>query len=543
MWSSAAPPEVEAEKKLAPAKPAPAPRQPTASAKPTPTKPVVAAPGLLQRLTSQQKILFGAGVGVLLLIILLIAFWPKVPPPTAATTVQPTAAQPAPEPVTPPAPVVVATGSLSVQTNVDSVDVFIDKDPKRVTNGKQLQLTLPAGDHTVRVSKDEYNQLPAKQVHINKDQFVPVSFTLVELTGNPGFLEITSAPGAAVRVDGQSWGAIGADGKLRVQVDPKPTYLIQIQAGNSESWMKTVGPVKADQTLAVAANLILKALPTVDLFTGQTEVTAGQTIRIAWATTHAKSVDIENLGQNLSPTGAKDVTVTQDTIYTLIAKGEGGSSSPKTLSVTVKAAPLKAPSISSFTPSAARIKQGESVVLTWSTNDATSTTINGSAVTPAASGSISASPTETTTYTLAAIGAGNPAKLSVTVTVDPKVQPPPSLLTPTSNDAAAIRTALDRLSGAYATQLPEEVRKQWTGMNKDQEKAVKAVFQNSGVKAIAMVYDSCGNPAVNGDTATISCTETMSYTADNKRQSRAGQVNITLKKSGSEWKVSTKFGK
>jgi len=35
----------------------------------------------------------------------------------------------------------------------------------------------------------------------------------------------------------------------------------------------------------------------------------------------------------------------------------------------------------------------------------------------------------------------------------------------------------------------------------------------------------------------------MSYTADNKRQSRAGQVNITLKKSGSEWKVSTKFGK
>jgi hypothetical protein len=80
-------------------------------------------------------------------------------------------------------------------------------------------------------------------------------------------------------------------------------------------------------------------------------------------------------------------------------------------------------------------------------------------------------------------------------------------------------------------------------MNKDQEKAVKAVFSNSGVKAIAMVYDSCGNPAVNGETATISCTETMSYTADNKRQSRAGQVNITLKKSGSEWKVSTKFGK
>ena len=346
-----------------------------------------------------------------------------------------------------------------------------------------------------------------------------------------------------VKVDGQAWGTVGADGKAHVQVDPKPTYLIQIEASNAESWTKTVGPVKADQTLTVAAHLILKAVPTVDLFTGQTEVVAGQTIRISWATTHAKSVDIENLGQNLSPTGAKDVTVNQDTIYTLIAKGEGGTSSSKTLSITVKAAPPKAPSISSFTPSAARIKQGESVILTWSTNDANSTTINGSPVTPAASGSISASPTETTTYTLAANGAGNPAKLSVTVTVDPKVQPPPSLLNAAPGDAAAIRTALDRLSGAYATQLPEEVRKEWTGMNKDQEKAVKAVFSNSGVKAIAMVYDACANPAVNGDTATISCTETMSYTADNKRQSRAGQVNITLKKSGSEWKVSTKFGK
>ena len=543
MWSSAAPPEVEVGKKAAPTKPASFAPIPAARVKPTPTKPLVASPGLLLRLTSQQKILAGAGVGVLLLIILLIAFWPKVPPPTPTTTIQPTPAQPAPEPATPSAPVVAATGSLSVQTNVDSVDVFIDKDPKRVTNGKQLQLTLPAGDHTVRVSKDEYNQLPAKKVRIDKDQSVPLSFTLEELTGHPAFLEITSTPGATVKVDGQAWGTVGADGKAHVQVDPKPTYLIQIEASNAESWTKTVGPVKGDQTLTVAANLIVKAVPTVDLFTGQTEVTAGQTIRIAWATTHAKSVDIENLGQNLSPTGAKDVTVNQDTTYTLIAKGEGGTSSPKTLSVTVKAAAPKAPSISSFTPSAARIKQGEAIVLTWATTDATSTTINGSAVTPAASGSISASPTETTTYTLSANGAGNPAKLSVTVTVDPKIQPPPSLLNAAPSDASAIRTALDRLSGAYATQLPEEVRKQWTGMNKEQEKAVKTVFSNSGVKAIAMVYDACGNPAVNGDTATISCTETMSYTAGNKRQSSALQVNITLKKSGSEWKVSNKFGK
>jgi serine/threonine protein kinase len=541
MWSTMVPPEVEDQP--APPKLAQTPQAPRVSVgrlKPAPTPAPVPAPGLLQRLTGQQKILAGVGVGVLLLLVLLIVFWPKVPPPTS--TAQPTPAQPTP--VLPVARVVVATGSLSVQTNVDSVDVFIDKDPKRVTEGKQLQLTLPAGDHTVRVSKEKYNQLAAKQVHIDKDQSVPVSFTLVELTGHPGFLEITSSPGAAVKVDSQSWGTIGPDGKLRVQVEPKSTYVVQLTASNADVWTKTVGPVKADQVLSVPASLTLKPLPTVLFFSGPGEVSAGQTVKVTWATEHASAVDVDNnVGQNLKPAGEQDVTVNQSTTYTLTAKGDGGTFQKK-LVINVKAAAApKAPTITSFTPSAARIKQGDSVVLVWSTTDATSTSINGAAVTPAAAGSISASPSETTTYTLSATGTGSPAKLSVTVTVDPKVQPPPSLLNAAPSDAAAIRTALDRLSGAYATQLPEEVRKQWTGMNKDQEKAVKAVFSNSGVKAIAMVYDSCGSPAVNGDTATISCTETMSYTADNKRQSRAGQVNITLKKSGSEWKVSTKFGK
>ena len=544
MWNTMAPPEIEDEP--APPKPAPkpqVPRVPTTRVKPAPVPAAqpVAPRGFLQQLTKQQKLLAAVGVGVLLFVVLLIAFWPTVPKPTPHTTteVKPTE-------VTPPKevpPVAVATGTVSLKTNVDAVQVFVDKDAPRVTSGTQLQIVLPAGDHSIRVSKDQYNQLAAKQVHVEQDQTVPLSFTLVELTGHPGFLEIVSTPGAAVKVDSQSWGTVGADGKLRVQVEPKATYVVQLQANNADTWIKTVGPVKADQTLSVPANLSIKPLPTVELFSGPSEASAGQTVKIAWATSHAKTVDIENIGQNLSPIGEKDVTVNQTTTYTLIAKGDGGASPAKTLSISVKAAAPKAPSISSFTPSTARIKQGESVVLSWSTTDANSVTINGAPVTPPAGGSISASPTETTTYTLAANGAGNPAKLSVTITVDPKTQAPPTLMNPPPGDAAAIRTALDRLSGAYATQLADEVKKQWTGMNKDQEKAVKAVFSNSGVKALAMVYDSCNNPSVNGDTATITCTETMSYTADNKRQSHAGQVTVTLKKNGSDWKVSTKFGK
>jgi tetratricopeptide (TPR) repeat protein len=565
MWNTMGPPEIEDEKitepeppKAAPksatkstpkqatkstSKPAPAPRVPTGRVTP-PVPATVATPGFLQRLTAQQKLVAGAGIGLLLLIILAIAFWPSAPKvvthPSTPGEVTPTAPNGGGT-----TPLVVANGSLTIQTNVDSVDVFIDKDPKRVTDGKQLQLTLPAGDHTVRVSKDKYNQLPAKQIHLDKDQSVPVTFSLLEMTGHPGFVEITSTPGATVKVDGQAWGTIGADGKARVQVEPKSAYLLQIEASNAYPWTKTVGPVRADQTLNVPASLTLKPAPNIELFTGPSDVSAGQTVKIAWATAHAKSVDIDNVGQGLNPVGEKDVTVNQSTTYTLTAKGDGGTST-KTLSIAVKAVAARAPVITSFKASPARIQQGDTTALTWSTTDAQSVTIDNGVGTTAANGSHPVSPTQSTTYSLTATGPGGTTNYTASVIVDAKSQPtPPTQPTTTqpSSDAAAITAALTRLSNAYSTQLFDPVKAEWTSMTRDQERAMKGVFSNQGLKALSMQYDSCSNPAISGDSATLTCTETMSFTADKKRQSKVVPVIITLKKTGGVWKVDTKFGK
>ncbi len=564
MWNTMGPPEIEEERQPEKAvepeppkpaaksatksttksvpKPAPAPRVPTGRVTPAAPAPV-AAPGFLQRLTSQQKLVTGAGIGLLLLIILAIVFWPSAPKvvthPSTPGEVPPT------PPTSPVTPVVVANGSLSLQTNVDSVDVFIDKDPKRITDGKQLQLTLPAGDHTVRVSKDKYNQIPAKQIHIDKDQSVSVTFSLLEMTGHPGFLEIASTPGATVKVDGQPWGTIGADGKARVQVEPKSTYLLQLEASNAEPWTKTVGPVRADQTLNVPASLTLKPAPNIELFTGPQEVSAGQTVKIAWATSHAKSVDIDGVGQGLGPVGEKDVTVSQSITYTLTAKGDGGTST-KTLSIAVKAAAARAPVVTSFKASPARIQQGDTTTLTWSTTDAQSVTIDNGIGTTAANGSHPVSPTQSTTYNLTATGPGGTSNYTTSVIVDAKSQPTqPTQPTTTqpSSDATAITAALTRLSAAYSTQLFDAVKAEWTGMTRDQERAMKGVFANQGLKALAMQYDACSNPTVSGDSATLTCTETMSYTADKKRQSNAVHVIITLKKTAGAWKVDTKFGK
>src|SRR5439155_1199878 len=81
--------------------------------------------------------------------------------------------------------------------------------------------------------------------------------------------------------------------------------------------------------------------------------------------------------------------------------------------------------------SAASIVSGQSVTLTWTTTNATSATLNGSAV--AVNGSQAFSPAANTTYTLMATGAGGSVSKSVSVTVTAPPPPPPPAITYTAN--------------------------------------------------------------------------------------------------------------
>ncbi|MEA2325505.1 MAG: hypothetical protein QOE68_464, partial [Thermoanaerobaculia bacterium] len=83
-----------------------------------------------------------------------------------------------------------------------------------------------------------------------------------------------------------------------------------------------------------------------------------------------------------------------------------------------------APSIPTFTATPSTIVAGDSATLSWTTQDATSASINQGINSVALSGSRSVSPTVTTTYTLTATGATAPAATkTATVTVTPCVQP------------------------------------------------------------------------------------------------------------------------
>ena len=90
------------------------------------------------------------------------------------------------------------------------------------------------------------------------------------------------------------------------------------------------------------------------------------------------------------------------------------------------------PSISSFSASKSSIEAGETVVLTWTTTNATSVTISPGVGTVAVSGSTTVTPAATTTYSLVANGkSGSSVSSTATVTVKPRVSPAINISQPT----------------------------------------------------------------------------------------------------------------
>jgi len=104
-----------------------------------------------------------------------------------------------------------------------------------------------------------------------------------------------------------------------------------------------------------------------------------------------------------------------------------------------------------------------------------------------------------------------------------------------------IKGALSRMSAAYATELVPEVKKAWLGITKQQENALKRVF--SDLQAVAVEYDSCGGAIFSSthDSATVVCTERLSYTHASHRESMTPlQVSLTLRNISGVWYVDSK---
>lgn len=151
----------------------------------------------------------------------------------------------------------------------------------------------------------------------------------------------------------------------------------------------------------------------VDSFTASpTSIAAGGSSQLQWATTDATQVSIDNGVGTVPVDGSVTLSPAATTTYRLTATGPGGNSSSE-VTVTV----LPPPTIASFGSSAVSLQPGESATLSWATSEATTVSIQPGLGAQPASGSLSVSPTETTTYRLTATGPGGVRTAETTLKV------------------------------------------------------------------------------------------------------------------------------
>src|SRR5690242_4528574 len=171
--------------------------------------------------------------------------------------------------------------------------------------------------------------------------------------------------------------------------------------------------------------------PTLTFSASSTSIASGQSVTLTWQTTNASSVTITAAAGGTSRTvtsssqasGSISDSPTQTTVYSAVANGTSGSTTPPQ-TVTVSVAQPVPPQVTSFTASPISVNAGQTTTITWATTNATSVTINPpvapteDGITLPTSGSANPPVAATTTYTITATGpGGNSAPQSLTVTV------------------------------------------------------------------------------------------------------------------------------
>ncbi len=167
--------------------------------------------------------------------------------------------------------------------------------------------------------------------------------------------------------------------------------------------------------------------PAVTFTATPTSIIQGQSSSLVWSSQNATSCTGSNgwIGA-LALAGSQTVSPTITTTYVLTCAGAGGSvSSQATVTVNILPPPPK-PTVT-ISASLTSISQGQSTVISWSSQNSTSCTASGAwSGAQAISGSLSVSPIITSAYTISCAGAGGSSTASVPVTV---IVPTPGVFT------------------------------------------------------------------------------------------------------------------
>ncbi len=171
------------------------------------------------------------------------------------------------------------------------------------------------------------------------------------------------------------------------------------------------GTTTASRTITV-----VQPAPTLTLQATPATVMNGESAQLTWSSSYADKVVFNQGIGTVALQGSLTVSPSQTTTYIATATGPGGTVS-KNVVVTVNYPKPTA----TFSAAPLKVIEGNSTLLSWSTTNAQSVSINPGIGTVAANGTISVTPAENTTYTLTATGQGGTTEESVDVTVIPEL--------------------------------------------------------------------------------------------------------------------------
>jgi hypothetical protein len=196
-------------------------------------------------------------------------------------------------------------------------------------------------------------------------------------------------------------GEVSAEGTTVVSPAQTTTYTIT-----------AIGP-QGTATDQLTVNVYDPGAPiTVSAAAEPSDLQPGQSSTLTWSATNAVSCIIEPGIGPVDLSGSISVSPIETTTYTITAANPAGATTA-TVTVTVNYPPPTA----TISAQPGTIYSGESSTLTWSSTDAVSCVIEPGIGSVDLNGSISVSPTETTTYTITAANPGGTVNDSATVTV------------------------------------------------------------------------------------------------------------------------------
>ncbi|MBS1872635.1 MAG: OmpA family protein [Acidobacteria bacterium] len=152
-------------------------------------------------------------------------------------------------------------------------------------------------------------------------------------------------------------------------------------------------------------------------------INLGQQSTLAWQVLNATEVTVDAIGA-VQPTGSSSVSPKQTTTYKLTARN-AISEANATATVVVNVQPT---AFTACYATPTNINLGEAATVYFQTTNATAVTVTPPVPGVGTSGSFVVSPTQTTTYTLLATGAGGTSSCAVTVSVNTGPTGPPRII-------------------------------------------------------------------------------------------------------------------